>query len=90
MKKLYEIVSKTKGATFELHGITFELERFTLDKMAMYESEGISVASLIQKLQENAATWVPRVAFDLMSDTSKEYVVLKFCAEARNNCKFAW
>lgn len=72
MAKLHEVMSREIGATFELKGVEIVLDRFDLAKMAQYEEEGFSINDIITNITEKPSLWGTKVAFDLLTEESKE------------------
>ena len=73
-KKLYELVSAKKGASFKLKGVTLTLSRFSLSQAYVLEKKGFSLAELETVMQDKPVEAITEVCFSLLDDESKEQV----------------
>jgi len=73
-KKLYEIVSAKKGASFEIKGVTLTLNRFSLEQAYELEKKGISLEGLDKIMEDKPVESITEVCYSLLDAESKAEV----------------
>ena len=75
MAKLYELLNKSYGTTFEIvvgsETVELKLKNFSVEQLMIYEERGLSITDLVTNLQQKPATFGTMVGWDLLTDDSK-------------------
>ncbi len=73
-KKLYELVSAKKGASFKVEGVTLTLSRFSLAQAYALEQKGFPLEKLEEVMKDRPVEALTEVCYALLDKASKEQV----------------